>query len=152
MCHMLKCNWLLGIRRWGHFCQVMMCPDGIGCTGDPCTLWMFVGMFSWSNCLDEQPVPWRQTSQAVPYYLRAYMQPLICCVVSVPLTHSTTAVCRLVSPLSLDEFGWSKVCATLYNNIMFVCSALVAIATFVAIKFISKVWVTTLRRATSQGH
>ena len=76
------------------------------------------------------------------------MHPLMYCVVSAHSAQSCTIalcvclhvhVCRLVSPLSLDEFGWSKIESTLYNNIMFVCSAFVAIATFVAIKFISKV-------------
>jgi ceroid-lipofuscinosis MFS transporter 7 len=44
----------------------------------------------------------------------------------------------LASPLTLDEFGWSRSDSTLYNNIMFACSALIAVATFIAVKFISK--------------
>eukprot|EP00731_Ephydatia_muelleri_P037244 Em0427g1a len=39
-----------------------------------------------------------------------------------------------VSPLSLDEFAWSKNHAVLYNNIMFAAMAVISVATFIGIK------------------
>eukprot|EP00731_Ephydatia_muelleri_P031426 Em0022g940a len=40
----------------------------------------------------------------------------------------------IVSPLSLDEFAWSKNHAVLYNNIMFAAMAVISVATFIGIK------------------
>lgn len=40
----------------------------------------------------------------------------------------------IVSPLSLDEFAWSKNNAVLYNNIMFAVMAIISVSTFIGIK------------------
>lgn len=40
----------------------------------------------------------------------------------------------IVSPLSLDEFAWSKNHAVLYNNIMFTAMAVISVVTFISIK------------------
>lgn len=47
--------------------------------------------------------------------------------------------CRIATPLSMDEFAWSKKQAVLYNNAFFAGLAVIAVATFIVVKFISKV-------------
>ncbi len=41
-------------------------------------------------------------------------------------------------PLTMDEFAWSNKQAVLYNNIFFAGLAVVAIATFVVVKLVSR--------------
>ena len=49
-----------------------------------------------------------------------------------PPTHS------IATPLVMDEFAWSRKQAVLYNNAFFAALAVVAIASFFAVKYISK--------------
>ena len=44
----------------------------------------------------------------------------------------------LGSPLSMDEFAWTKKEAVLYNNVVYALLAVVAVVTFIAVKFITK--------------
>ena len=44
----------------------------------------------------------------------------------------------LGSPLSMDEFAWTKKEAVLYNNVVYALLAIVAVLTFIAVKFITK--------------
>lgn len=44
----------------------------------------------------------------------------------------------IITPLSMDEFAWTKKQALVYNNICFAVLAVIAITTFIAIKFITK--------------
>ena len=44
----------------------------------------------------------------------------------------------LGSPLSMDEFAWTKKQAVLYNNLFYVGLAFLAILTFVVVKFVTK--------------
>jgi len=45
----------------------------------------------------------------------------------------------IATPLSMDEFAWTKKQAVLYNDIFFVGLAVIAILTFLTVKFITKV-------------
>lgn len=44
----------------------------------------------------------------------------------------------IVTPYSMDEFAWTKTKAILYNNILFGGLAVLAIVTFIALKFVTK--------------
>ena len=44
----------------------------------------------------------------------------------------------LGSPLTMDEFAWTKKEAVLYNNIFYAGLAVLAIVTFLLVKFITK--------------
>ena len=44
----------------------------------------------------------------------------------------------LGSPLTMDEFAWTKKEAILYNNLFYVGLAFLAVFTFIAVKFITK--------------
>ena len=45
----------------------------------------------------------------------------------------------IITPYSMDEFAWTKKKAVLYNNILFGILAILAIVTFVLVKFVTKV-------------
>ena len=47
----------------------------------------------------------------------------------------------LGSPLSMDEFAWTKKEVVLYNNIVYALLAVVAVATFIIVKFVTKKYV-----------
>ena len=88
-----------------------------------------------------------QTSCYLFYFLSPMLTSCSCHQCSLPVPVTNVPFCqslstRLASPLTLDEFGWSRPDSTLYNNIMFACSALIAVATFIVVKFISKKFVT----------
>ena len=44
----------------------------------------------------------------------------------------------IATPLVMDEFAWSRKQAVFYNNAFFAALAVVAIASFIAVKFISR--------------
>ena len=44
----------------------------------------------------------------------------------------------LGSPLSMDEFAWTKKQAVLYNNLFYVGLAFLAVLTFIVVKFVTK--------------
>jgi len=52
-------------------------------------------------------------------------------------THVNTLY-SIATPLSMDEFAWTKKQAVLYNDIFFVGLAVIAILTFLTVKFITK--------------
>ena len=45
---------------------------------------------------------------------------------------------RIGTPLSMDEFAWTKGQAVLYNNALFGALAVLAVITFLLVKFITK--------------
>jgi len=45
---------------------------------------------------------------------------------------------RIGTPLTMDEFAWSKEQAVLYNNIFYAGLAVIAILSFVLVKIVTK--------------
>ena len=45
---------------------------------------------------------------------------------------------RILTPLAMDEFGWSGEQATLYNGIVLLASGATAVVTFMVVKVLSK--------------
>lgn len=45
---------------------------------------------------------------------------------------------RITTPLSMDQYGWTSVKATLYTGIIFVVVAVLSVAVFMAVKPLSR--------------
>ena len=52
--------------------------------------------------------------------------------------YSACSLQRIGTPLTMDEFAWSKEQAVLYNNIFYAGLAVIAILSFVLVKIVTK--------------